>query len=75
MENSYRVVWMTQCQCVLDFYDLDFYVERKCWVKRTEIVDVLSLEVFKARLDGALSNQVQWKVSLPIEGGLELDNL
>jgi len=29
-------------------------------------------EVFKATLDGALSNLVWWKVSLPMAGGLEL---
>ena len=40
-----------------------------------EAVDAPSLEVFKARLDGALSNLVQWKVSLPMAGGLELDDL
>jgi len=37
----------------------------------TEVVD----EVFKARLDGALSNLVWWKVSLLMAGGLELDAL
>jgi len=30
---------------------------------------VPSLAVFKARLDGALSNLVWWKVSLPMAGG------
>ena len=40
-----------------------------------EVVDAPSLEVFKARLDGALSNLVYWKVSLPMAGGLELDGL
>ena len=40
-----------------------------------EVVDAPSLEVFKARLDEALSNLVQWKVSLPVAGGLELDDL
>ena len=34
-----------------------------------------SLEGFKARLDGALSNMGKWKVSLPMAGGLELDAL
>jgi len=32
-------------------------------------VDAPSLAVFKARLDGALSNLVWWKVSLPMAGG------
>jgi len=34
-----------------------------------------SLEVFKARLDGALSNLVQQKVSLITAGELELDDV
>lgn len=33
-----------------------------------EAVDVPLLEVFKARLDGALGNLVQWKLSLPTAG-------
>ena len=32
-------------------------------------VDALTLEVFKARLDGALSTLVWWEVSLPVAGG------
>jgi len=40
-----------------------------------EAVDAPSLAMFKARLDGALSNLVWWKVSLPTAGGLELDDL
>ena len=40
-----------------------------------EVVDAPSLEVFKARLDGALSNVVWWKMSLPMAGGLERDDL
>lgn len=40
-----------------------------------EGMDVAFLEVFKFSLDGTLSNLVQWKVSLPIAGGLELDDL
>ena len=37
-----------------------------------EAVAAPSLEVFKARLDGALSSLVWWKVSLPMaEGGLD----
>ena len=34
-----------------------------------------SLAVFKARLDGALSNLVWWKMSLLMAGGLEPDDL
>jgi len=34
-----------------------------------EVVDAPSLEVCKARLDGAVSNLVWRKVSLPIAGG------
>jgi len=44
------------------------------WLLR-ESVDASSLEVFKARLDGALSSLVWWKVSLPVAGGLELGDL
>ncbi|KAK4821298.1 hypothetical protein QYF61_018047 [Mycteria americana] len=40
-----------------------------------EVADAPSLEVFKAGLDRALSNLVWWKVSLPMAGGLELDDL
>ena len=40
-----------------------------------EVVDAPSLEVFKVRLDEALSNLIEWKVSLPMAGGLELDDL
>lgn len=32
-----------------------------------EVVDALSLEVFNAGLDEALSNLILWKVSLPME--------
>jgi len=38
-------------------------------------VDAPSLEVFKARLDEALGNVIYWKVSLLLEGVLELDNI
>jgi len=37
-----------------------------------EAVAAPSLTVFKARLNGALSNLLWWKVSLPMAGGLEL---
>jgi len=40
-----------------------------------EAVDVPSLEVLKARLDGALKNLVKWKVPLPTAVWLELDDL
>ena len=40
-----------------------------------EAVAAPSLAVFKARLDGALRNPVWWKVSLPMAGGLESDDL
>ena len=39
----------------------------------SEAVDVPSLEVFKARLGGALGNLIWGQVSLPMEGGLKLD--
>jgi len=40
-----------------------------------EAVDTLFLAAFEARLDGALSNLVWWKVFLSMAGGLELDDL
>jgi len=36
-----------------------------------EVVAAPSLEMFRMRLDGALSNLVQWKRSLPKAGGLD----
>ena len=36
-----------------------------------EVVDAPSLETFKARLDGALSNLISLKMSLFIAGGLD----
>jgi len=40
-----------------------------------EAVAATSLTVFKARLDGALSNLVWWKMSLLMAGGLETHDL
>jgi len=40
-----------------------------------ETVAAPSLKVFQARLDGALSNLVSLKLSLPVAAGLELDDL
>ena len=37
-----------------------------------ETVDAPSLEVFKARLDGALGSLSWWNVLLPMAGALEL---
>jgi len=43
----------------------------RCWNQLPrDVVGAPSLEVFKARLEGALSNLVWWKVSLPMAGGL-----
>ena len=39
------------------------------------MLDVSSMEVLKARLDGAVSNLVYWEVSLPIAEGVELGDL
>ena len=39
-----------------------------------EVVDASSLEAFKARLDVALGCRVWWLVSLPMAGGLKLDD-
>jgi len=40
-----------------------------------EAVYAPSLEVFKARLDGALTNLIWWNMSLLMEGELEPDDL
>jgi len=40
-----------------------------------EAVAAPSLAVFKARLDGTLSNLIWWKVSLLMAGGMELAGL
>ena len=40
-----------------------------------EVVDASSLEAFKARLNGALSNLVKWELSLTILSELELGDL
>ena len=48
----------------------------KCWNRLpSEVVNALSLETFKVRLNGTSSNLVQTEVSLPIAGELELDEL
>lgn len=41
----------------------------------TVTADVPLLEVFKARMDEALSNLIRWVPSLTMVGGLELDDL
>ena len=40
----------------------------------SEVVNAPSLEAFKARLHGAENNLVYWELSLPIAGGLELND-
>jgi len=50
-------------------------VVRPWHVLPREAVAAPSLAVFMARLDGALSNLVSWKVSLPMAEGLEMDCL
>lgn len=37
-----------------------------------ETVDAPSLEIFRLRLGGALTNLIWWVASLPMAGGLEL---
>ena len=39
-----------------------------------EVVDAPSLEAFKARLDVTLGILVFWLVTLPMSGGLKLDD-
>ena len=57
----------------------NFFTERvvRCWNRLPrEAVHVLSMKVFKTRLDGALGNVVQYQiwrlVALPVAGGLVL---
>jgi len=50
-------------------------VVKHCSRLPREAVAAPSLAVFKARLDGALSNLVRWKMSLLMAGGLEPDDL
>lgn len=55
-----------------------FFTERvvKCWnMFPREVVDALSLEMFKARLVGALSSLICRVAALPEAWGLELDDL
>lgn len=40
-----------------------------------EVVGVPFLEAFEDRLVGTLGSLVQWKLSLPISGVLEIDDL
>jgi len=48
----------------------------KHWPRLTrEAVAAPSLAMFRARLDGALSNLGWWKMSLLMAGGLEPDDL
>ena len=39
-----------------------------------EVVNALSLEVFKARVDGILGSLIYWVAALPMSGELELDH-
>jgi len=50
-------------------------VVRHCNRLHRGAVAAPSLAVFKARLDGTLSNLVWWKMSLLTAGGLELNGL
>ena len=40
-----------------------------------EVVDISSLEAFKARLDVALGSLVWWLATLPMAGELKLNDL
>lgn len=46
-------------------------VVRHCYRLPGEVVDPPSLEVFKARLDGALTHVVYWNVSPAHSTGIE----
>jgi len=55
-----------------EFKQIYFYIHSLfalLWIlaiANEEIVDPFSLEAFKARLDGVVSNLVWWEASLPI---------
>ena len=58
-------------------------IRRKIFIQRVvthwnrlpkEVVDAPSLQAFKARLDVALGSLVWWLATLPIAGGLKLDD-
>lgn len=40
-----------------------------------EVVCAIRCKYFQGRLDGSLSNVVSWKMSLPVAGDLELDDI
>lgn len=44
------------------------------WHKLSRVVGAETQEVFKAKLNGAWRNLVEW-VSLPVVGGVELNDL
>ena len=48
---------------------------RPCHRQTGESVDAASLEMFKARLDGALGSLSWWVITLPVAGSLELGDL
>ena len=48
----------------------------RCWNRLPrDVVDAPSLEVFQVRLDGTLGGLVYCLATLPLAGGLELDDL
>jgi len=46
-------------------------VVKHCNKLHREVVDALSLEAFKVRLDGALSNLIWLKIALYVAGDLD----
>lgn len=45
------------------------------WHRLSKVVDALSLEALKFRLEGAIGSQIQWLATLPLAGGLEICDL
>ena len=86
--TKYRHTWdfLSSRREGLDWMTEGSSLQRECteclqrWWNRLprEVVDAPSLEVFKVKLDGALSNLVQYQiwrlVALPVSGGLEFDD-
>jgi len=65
-------------EVALNWKRVDLDIRKKFFIVRavrywnrlpSEAVGAPSMEAFKARLDGAVSNLVWWEVSLPIAGG------
>jgi len=69
-DNGFK---LKECRFRLDLRKTFFTVRMvRHWTRLPiEVVNARSLETFKVRLDGALNNTIEWKMSLPMAGGLD----